>query len=131
MRGQRSIEHLRDEIEPFCTPATASACDTVIAAFLANDTWQVPTLTALRSKGLADTGLVHDPLLRYIPASLRADWLSQNDARLRRGQEYLAGKRARFRDELWLVGLLNQPRRCHPGRHRCGSRLLLPGIQPA
>lgn len=46
--GQRSIEHLRDEIEPFCSPGSDSTCAELVALFREEHTWQVPTLVAVR-----------------------------------------------------------------------------------
>ena len=46
--GQRSIEHLRDEIEPLCSPSAVGACGQLAALFRTESTWQVPTLVVLR-----------------------------------------------------------------------------------
>ena len=40
MLGMRSIEHLRDEIEPFCTRQTASVCTPMLADFKRHQVWQ-------------------------------------------------------------------------------------------
>jgi Amidohydrolase family len=107
--GQRSIEHLRDELEPFCTRVTAGVCDSAIAEFRRNRVWQVPTLHVLRMKSiLDDTTLARDTLLRYLVPSLRQEWLSTQSSRSRQGREYFEGKRRRFQDELWLVGYLSK-----------------------
>jgi len=55
--GQRSVEHLNDELEPLCTRATAEACASRLAQFRRHGTWQVPTLVVLRMKAYADEAL--------------------------------------------------------------------------
>lgn len=105
--GQRSIEHLRDEIEPFCSPRAAEACARLAETFRAERTWQVPTLLVLRNKAFFDdSALARDPRLRRLPAELREEWLAEREAKLRRGSAYAASKRARYADEQWLVGFL-------------------------
>jgi hypothetical protein len=75
--GQRSIEYLRDEIEPFCTPRDVESCKKLSSVFRASNTWQVPTLTVLHAKAFFDdTTLVTDPRLKYMPASLQKEWLA-------------------------------------------------------
>lgn len=105
--GQRSIEHLRDEIEPFCSPRDPDACARLAETFRTARTWQVPTLLVLRHKAyFDDTALTADPRLRQLPASLRQEWLAEREGKLRRGSAYAASKRARYADEQWLVGFL-------------------------
>ncbi len=102
--GQRSIEHLRDEIEPLCSPGSADACAGLAALFRKQNTWQVPTLSALRTKAyFDDSAVATDPRLRYIPSGLRQEWLAERQSKLRRGSGYLAGKRAWFADEELLT----------------------------
>jgi hypothetical protein len=107
LAGQRSIEHLRDEIEPFCSPGDAAACARLAAVFRGEPTWQVPTLVVLRAKAFFDDpALTTDPRLRHVPVELRREWLAEREGKLRRGADYLASKRARYADELWLTGFL-------------------------
>jgi imidazolonepropionase-like amidohydrolase len=109
--GQRSIEHLRDELEPFCTPREPAPCAPLFEVFRRNGTWQVPTLVVLRMKALfGDTAYVTDPRLAYVPASLRASWLRERLGKIARGPDYAAGKRVRFADEMWLTGRLARER---------------------
>lgn len=113
--GQKSIEHLNDELEPYCTKARPAPCDSLIPLFLRYGTWQTPTLAAIRMKRFAvDTGSESDVRLARIPASLRASWLTERRQKLARGPAYAAANRARFADEMWLVGHL----------HSAGVRLL-------
>ena len=107
LAGQRSIEHLRDEIEPFCTPGAVDACARLATLFRTEHVWQVPTLTTLRSKAFFDDpALATDSRLRYVPSGLRDEWLAERQAKIRRGGDYLASKRARYADEAWLTGFL-------------------------
>jgi len=111
LAGQRSIEHLRDEIEPYCSPRAAGACARLATLFRTERTWQVPTLVVLRAKAFFDDPAVTtDMRLRYMPAALRTEWLAERQAKLLRGNDYLASKRARYADEAWLTGFLAQER---------------------
>ena len=105
--GQKSIEHLRDEIEPFCTRQTAGQCTSLLAEFKRHGVWQVPTLHVLRMKSLLDDStLGQDPRMEYLLPSLRREWRSIQASRAGRGEAYFQGKRARVLDELWLTGLI-------------------------
>lgn len=105
--GMRSMEHLRDEIEPFCTRQTADLCAPMLAEFKRHDVWQVPTLHVLRMKSiLDDSTLVHDPRMEYLAPSLREEWRSIQASRAGRGADYFEGKRGRVEDELWLTQLI-------------------------
>lgn len=105
--GQRSIEHLRDEIEPYCHRDDIAGCARLAALFREHGTWQVPTLVVLRSKArFDDPALADDPRLRYLPRSLRDEWSASRKEKIARGPGYAAGKRSRYADELWLTGFL-------------------------
>jgi imidazolonepropionase-like amidohydrolase len=105
--GQRSMEHMRDELEPYCTPSTAAACEPLFRAFRRYHTWQTPTLVVLRSKSmLNDSALEKDPRLAYAPAAALRDWRAVRDAKLRRPDTDWARQRARFAGELWLAGAM-------------------------
>lgn len=107
--GQASIEHLRDEIEPLCSPRDIEACTRLAELLRAHQTWQVPTLTVLHGKAFFDEqALTTDPRLRYMPAGLRAEWLAEREGRLQRGSDYLAMSRKRYADEAWLTGFLSR-----------------------
>jgi len=104
LAGQTSIEHLRDELEPLCSPSKAEACAGLAKLFREQHTWQVPTLVVLRNKaGFDDPALATDPRLRYLPETLRKDWLAERSSKLGRGSDYLARKRAWYADERWLA----------------------------
>ncbi len=105
--GQRSIEHLREEIEPYCLPADPAACAAVMETFRQQHTWQVPTLAVARLKAFADdSSLAMDPRLGYIPAALREAWLTSRTQRLARGPDYFTAKRERYQEVAWLAGTL-------------------------
>ncbi len=105
--GQRSIEHLRDEIEPYCRRTDTLACAALAAIFRADSTWQVPTLAVLWSKAhFDDSTLSSDPRLDQLPPAVRAEWLASRASKLQRGPEYAAEKRERYATEVWLVGFL-------------------------
>lgn len=103
--GQKSIEHLRDEIDPLCTRAAPEPCARLAGVFREHHTWQVPTLTVLHGKAFFDDpALATDPRLQRIPETLRNEWLADRQARLARGAAYLNQKRARYADEAWTTG---------------------------
>jgi hypothetical protein len=105
--GQRSMEHLRDELEPYCTRQTADTCTPMLAVFKEHQVWQVPTLYILRMKSsLDDSSLAHDPRLEYIVPVIREEWLSTRASRARRSAAYFQGKRERVPGEIWLTGLI-------------------------
>jgi imidazolonepropionase-like amidohydrolase len=129
LAGQRSIEHLRDEIEPFCSPRDADGCARLTTVFRAARTWQVPTLVVLRTKAFFDdTTVTTDSRLRYMPAALRKEWLDARQLKVRRGRDYVASKRARYADEVWLTGFLARERVPLLAGTDAGSAFCYPGF---
>lgn len=107
--GMRSIEHLRSEIEPFCTRGDPSACEPAFAAFRERDVWQVPTLVVRRNRAfLDDSTTVYGADVRHAPPMLRDLWEGIRTSRLERGAEYFEAARARHREERWLAGELHR-----------------------
>ena len=105
--GMRSIEHLRDEIAPFCTPRTAAACDTIFAAFARGHVWQTPTMVILYNKTHPeDDSRRQETRLRYMPDLVRRDWKGALAARLRADSATRLARIERFEDERWLVGAM-------------------------
>ena len=103
--GQRSIEHLRDEVEPLCKAATDPACVRLMGALRARRTWLVPTLVVLRVKAiLDDSSLVQDPRLTAVPALVRNAWEAIRTGKQGRPPAYWRERRARFFGELALTG---------------------------
>lgn len=101
--GQRSIEHLREEIEPFCLPRDDAACAELARDLGTAGVWQVPTLVALRPKAYYDDPAdTLDPRLALIPEDLRREWISARRARARR-QVDPADRRARYAHLEWLT----------------------------
>lgn len=109
--GQASIEHLRDEIEPFCSPLDTDSCSRLAQSFRENRTWQVPTLAVLHSKAYFDEqAIATDMRLRYLPAGLREEWLAEREGKLQRGTDYVASKRKRYADASWITAFLSRER---------------------
>jgi imidazolonepropionase-like amidohydrolase len=103
--GQRSIEHLRDEVDPLCAVATAPACARLLEVLRLHGTWLVPTLVVLRVKAiLQDSSLVQDPRLGTMPALVRNAWDAIRVGKQDRTPAYWREKRARFFGELALTG---------------------------
>ncbi len=103
--GQRSIEHLRDEVEPLCKAAADAACGRLLAALRAHRVWLVPTLVVLRAKAiLDDSRLIKDPRLGTMPQLVRDAWAALRAGKQDRPRAYWAGKQARFYGELALTG---------------------------
>lgn len=101
--GQRSVEHLRDEIEPFCIGGDSAACDSLLDLFRERGVWQTPTLVVLRAKTTPqpDT-LGDDARLGLVAPVMRDLWMKMlADKRSRPG--YWRGKQERFRGERALV----------------------------
>ena len=104
--GQRSIEHLRDEVEPLCALATAPACVRLFESLRTHRTWLVPTLVVLRVKAiLNDSSLVQDPRLATVPALVRNAWEAIRIVNQGRLPAYWREKRTRFFGELALTGV--------------------------
>jgi imidazolonepropionase-like amidohydrolase len=104
--GQRSMEHLRDEIEPFCTRRESAKCQDLLNTFRRQSSWQTPTLTLLRAKSIVDKpDLPADPRLAYVIKMVRDEWGNLRAKKLEQnGLSYFLEKQARLEDELWLVG---------------------------
>lgn len=83
----------------------------LFAVFKKNDTWQVPTLTLLRSLAYVDdVSFTQDPRLKYIPAGLRRSWRPEN-ARDDFGPataEDFAFKKREFQKDLEVVGAMQK-----------------------
>jgi imidazolonepropionase-like amidohydrolase len=103
--GQRSIEHLRDEVDPLCVAATAPACTRLLEVLRLHRTWLVPTLVVLRVKAiLDDSSLVRDARLGTVPALVRNAWEAIRAGKQDRPPAYWREKRTRFFGELALTG---------------------------
>lgn len=77
--GQRTIEHMREEIAPYCLPTHTEACTPILTAFRAAPVWQTPTLVVVRAKVyLAEAAARHSDLLEQMPAQVRAFWSASN-----------------------------------------------------
>lgn len=107
--GQRSIEHLRDELIPFCMEP-GPACDELVQVFAENRTYQAPTLVILRAKAyIPERAYAEDSRLAFIPAQLRDDWLAIREHRIvNRNADYFAEKRIRYAAELEATRILHK-----------------------
>jgi len=105
VRGQRSIEHLRDEIEPIGAGLDTTRLGRLLDTLRTAPTWQTPTLVATRGKQrMADSSLIKDRRFAKLPAVVREDWISQwQHRREREKASYFANRRARFLREQKLV----------------------------
>jgi imidazolonepropionase-like amidohydrolase len=107
--GQKSIEHLNQLLPP-CTvddvfnPAKA---DPLFAEFKANHTWQCPTLTVLHLSA-ADSSIVNDARVKYMPPMLRSYWNSPNDRFANQTPEKLALATKTFQTRLEIVGAMQR-----------------------
>lgn len=102
--GQRSIEHLRDEVEPLCT-AVDAACGRLLDSLRAHRVWLVPTLVVLRTKAiLDDLSLLRDPRLGTMPGLVRDAWEAIRTGKADRPRSYWLERRTRFFGELALTG---------------------------
>lgn len=107
--GMRSIEHLRDEIAPFCTPRTASSCDTILAAFRTHGVWQTPTLAILHTKSHpGDSSFRTAPRLALMPPAVLREWETSLARRLEADSATHAARGQRYADEEWLVARMGQ-----------------------
>jgi imidazolonepropionase-like amidohydrolase len=103
--GQRSIEHLRDEVEPLCKAAADAACGRLLDSLRAHRVWLVPTLVVLRTKAiLDDSSLAKDPRFGTMPQLVRDAWEALRAGNQGRPRSYWLAKRTRFYGELALTG---------------------------
>jgi hypothetical protein len=82
----------------------------LFAKLKANGTWQVPTLTVLRSFAyLGDDHHTNDKRLRFMPPAVRALWDPKNDFRFKNvTKEDFAQRKKLFERSLELVGALRR-----------------------
>jgi imidazolonepropionase-like amidohydrolase len=78
--------------------------------FVANSTWQSPTLTILRAAAnLDDPNFVADPRLKYMPPDIKKSWDPKNDFRLKNlTKEDYAFRRQLFKKQLELVATMHR-----------------------
>jgi imidazolonepropionase-like amidohydrolase len=103
--GQRSIEHLRDEVEPLCKAAADAACGRLLDSLRAHRVWLVPTLVVLRMKALLNDSLVTgDPRVATMPELVRNAWEGIRAGKAGSAPAYWREKRVRYLGELALTG---------------------------
>jgi imidazolonepropionase-like amidohydrolase len=105
--GQVSIEHLRDEIEPFCLGWEEARCASLVAELRSAGVYSTPTLAVLEAKGTP--GYRQDrPSLRggTLPEVVEAFWHAAAESQTARPAEYFSRRAAIFRHESALVARL-------------------------
>src|SRR5262249_13766446 len=82
----------------------------LFAKFKANGTWQVPTLTVLRSIAyLDDSNHINDSRLKFMPSSVKSSWNPKADFRFKTtSKEDFAQQKKLFDRNLELVGAMNK-----------------------
>jgi hypothetical protein len=87
-------------------PVKAAA---LFAHFRRNGTWQSPTLIVLRNtSNLDNASLASDPNLKYMPASVKRQWASRDDPRLRNQTPDTAAFKRTFARQQELVREMNR-----------------------
>lgn len=103
--GQASIEHLtgiRRDLGRFDAQKAAA----LFERFRRNHTWQVPTLTVLRSNAYrSDSAYLGDPRLRYLPADMVRRWQNAAAETSRSPAEIENGHQI-YRREVDIVGAM-------------------------
>lgn len=103
--GQASIEHLTGMRREFPGAFDAQKAAALFERFRRNHTWQVPTLTVLRSNALrTDPAYLRDARLRYLPADMVRRWANAAEAP-RSPADIRAGPET-FKKEVDLVGAM-------------------------
>ena len=103
--GQRSIEHLRDEVEPLCKAVADAACGRLLDSLRAHRVWLVPTLVVLRMKALLnDSNVRTDPRFATMPQLVRDAWEGIRAGQAAHPPAYWREKRVRYLGELALTG---------------------------
>jgi imidazolonepropionase-like amidohydrolase len=107
--GQIGIEHLRDELEPFCHQLDPNDCRELLQLFRASSVVNTPTLAVLEAKsipgyrpeGASEAG-------PEVPDVVMEFWNGSAISHRGRGEEYFVNRRAVFAEEMALVGELRR-----------------------
>jgi imidazolonepropionase-like amidohydrolase len=101
------LRRINEQVVDTYDPKKAAS---LFAKFKANNTWQCPTLTALRSMAyLDDPKHTNDERLKYMPQTIRASWQPKNDFRLQTvTKEDFAQQKKLFDRNLELVGSMHR-----------------------
>jgi hypothetical protein len=80
----------------------------LFSRFAKNGTWQVPTLTVLRSLGMIDDdGFTKDPRVKYMPAYLTTGWNPKNSP-FAKTPEVIAGFKRLYKKALEVVAAMHR-----------------------
>ncbi len=97
--------------------------------FAKNGTWQVPTLTVLRSMAsLDDSSFTSDPRLKYMPRSIRESWNPANDGRIatKTAGDYALDRQI-VRKQIAIVGAMRKSGVRLLAGPMCSTRSCFPG----
>lgn len=98
----------RDETAALLASYDANRCGKLFAKFVANQTWQCPTLVLERVAAEYES-LGNDPRLQYMSFFTKMIWSPRADPRFQgRTPEDAASLRASYQKDLALVGAMNQ-----------------------
>jgi cytosine/adenosine deaminase-related metal-dependent hydrolase len=88
----------------------AKKAESLFAKFKANGTWQVPTLTVLRSvANLDDPNHTNDTRVKYMPSGVKESWNPKTDFRFKNvTKEDFAQQKTMFDRNLKLVGAMHR-----------------------
>jgi imidazolonepropionase-like amidohydrolase len=100
----------RKRLELLLAPYDERACAALLDRFVRNHTWQVPTLTLIRTYGLfGDSAFADDPRLRYVSPPLLTFWSAGLAAARRQGDpEHFALQRRLFVKAAAIVGAMQR-----------------------
>ena len=83
-------------------------CGALLDLLAENETWQVPTLTVLRSFGRYEPGWLSDPRLEYIPQATRSGWEAMGKVFLGSSGADPEANAAFYRRQVEVVGLASR-----------------------
>lgn len=105
--GQASIEHLRDEIAPFCERGAQASCDSLMERFRALGTYNTPTLAVLEAKSIRGYSRPDEQGGEAeLPETVRAFWEASRRTQSQRPRAYFDERERIFAWELELVARL-------------------------
>jgi len=126
--GQASIEHLRDELGPFCQRGEEASCDSLMERFRALGTYNTPTLAVLEAKSIRGYRRASDPGWEAeLPETVRAFWEESRRTQSLRPQTYFDERDSIFTWELELVARLARVGAPLLAGSDAGNPYILPG----
>lgn len=127
--GQIGIEHLRDELEPFCHDMDYSVCEALIQRFRELSIQNTPTLVVLEAKADFDYRSSEvSSAAPNIPDLVEAYWRSSAIAQHARPKEWFARRSALFAEESAMVGRLHRGGASILAGSDAGNPFIFPGL---